>query len=91
MQGLLTLERSTSAGENYVISLLIGHVRGVLGTCQHEVTCVVSSVMSFSQEGGVSVWEDGWLLSEAMQPPKGWKTQLLNHGRCFSSIIFPVV
>lgn len=36
MQGLPTPERSTSAGENYVISLLIGHVGGVLGTCQNE-------------------------------------------------------
>ena len=94
MQGLPTPERSTPAGEKYVISLLIGHVGGVLGTCQHEcveVTCVLSSAMPFAQEGGVSVWVDGWWLSEAMQPPKGWKTQPLNHGRYFSSIIFPVV
>lgn len=52
---------------------------------------VVSSAMPFSQEGGMSVWEDGWLLSEAMQPPKGWKTRPLNHDKCFSSIIFSVV
>lgn len=99
MQGLPTPERSTPAGDKYVISLLIGHVGGVLGTCQHEdedgvwrsLLCVVSSATPFSQKGGVSVWEDDWLLSEAMQPRKGWKTQPLNHGRCSSSIIFPVV
>lgn len=49
MQGLPTPERSTPTGKNYVISLLIGHVGGVLGTCQHEDGALRSHVVCHSK------------------------------------------
>lgn len=44
--------------------------------------------MCWAQEGGISVWEDGWLLSEAMQPPRGLENSSLEPWQLFPPALY---